>query len=289
MLAILSPAKMLNMEPVKRKVASTAPRLVGSHGDAIAGALGAMTKTQLKAVLGVSDALATINHQRYRDWVTASDGGEAAGKPCTFAYTGMAFKAFGAPSLSDDELEYAQRHVRVIDAVYGVLRPCDRIQAYRLEMQSKLAPPGGAAKDLYEYWSDAIREVLLDDFRELGSEAGGAGGSDAPRVLVNLASAEYSKAVRFVDGDSVTVVDVAFKGVPVKKGRGLMARWIAQRQPATIEELKEFAVDGISFDERASKEHHLVFVAGKAGGAGKPTATKRRQGNAAPRGKRAKR
>ncbi|MCB2086826.1 MAG: peroxide stress protein YaaA [Sphingomonadaceae bacterium] len=252
MLTLLSPAKKLNLDPVATPLEITHPRL-----DADMRAIAAVAKKQkasdLKRLMKISDNLAELNAARFRAFDL--DGPGDVSKPAGLAFDGDVYWGLEAKSLDDETLTYAQEHLRILSGLYGVLRPMDAIQPYRLEMGTKMKNPRGAS--LYDFWGSTIAEAIADDLS-----------GHADRTVVNLASHEYFGAVDtaalgapVVTADFINIKD----GEPkrpmyhVKFARGLMARWILQNRVDRAEGLKDFNAEGYRFDATASGEGTLVF------------------------------
>jgi hypothetical protein len=164
-------------------------------------------------------------------------------------------------TLSDDDLEFAQKHLRVLSGLYGVLRPYDGIQPYRLEMGTKLANERGA--DLYTFWGDAITRQLNSELNLLASVGGG------PKIIVNVASVEYFKSVQTgAFSSDVVIVDCVFMdngkivSVYAKRARGLMCRYIIQNRISDVEGIKQFNLEGYAFSAAQSTDSTLMFSRG---------------------------
>lgn len=253
MLTLLSPAKKLNMDPVETGVPVTQPRLAEDTIE-----LATVAKTQsaadLKRLMHISDKLADMNFERFQAFQL--DNRSNSAKPAGLAFDGDVYWGLEADSLSDDALAYAQDHLRILSGLYGVLRPMDAIQPYRLEMGTKMK--NGRGKSLYDFWGSRIAERLNDDL---------AGHADT--TVVNLASNEYFKAV---DTDALgrTVIGAKFLNVKdgksrslmyyAKHARGSMARWIMENRVDRADGLKDFNADGYSLDAKASTDTELVFT-----------------------------
>lgn len=202
---------------------------------------------QLKKLLACNDALAQEAFGRFQEMDLPK--GET---PALLAYDGIQYKYMAPGLFTQDQLEYVKEHLRILSGFYGVLRPFDGVNPYRLEMQAKLATARG--KNLYQFWGDALAEQLL--------------GEDC--VLVNLASEEYAKAVRPFVKDKARFITCVFgeeaepgklveKGVYVKMARGEMVRFAAERGAQTPEELRGFDRLGYRFDQELSSEEIYVF------------------------------
>ncbi|MGL4875370.1 MAG: peroxide stress protein YaaA [Clostridium sp.] len=179
--------------------------------------------------------------------------------PCIFYFNGEAFKGLEIESYTIDELEYANKHLRVLSGMYGVLRPLDRISKYRLEMGTKLSI--GDKKNLYEFWEDDIKNDLIKEVKETESD-----------ILVNLASEEYSKSAKLKEFKDIKIITPVFKEykngsykivtVHAKRARGLMASYIMKNKVNTIEELKKFDLEGYVYREDMSNKEALVYTIG---------------------------
>lgn len=257
MLTILSPAKKLDFESESLNGNalrnSTTPEFAGQAAE-IAGIARALTLDQIQGMMKLSDNLAALTHRRFADF---DAGGEAArGRQAVFAFRGDAYLGLDAGSLSNADIAYAQNHLRILSGLYGLLRPRDMIQAYRLEMATKLRNPRG--RDLYAYWRDDLAAAVN---RSLG-------GSGQP-VLVNLASKEYSRAIDAA-ALKARVVTPQFKeikeGTPrimsffAKKARGMMTRFLIQNRIEDPEGIKDFTAAGYAFDPALSAGDEWVFT-----------------------------
>lgn len=253
MLTILSPAKRLDFESESLGAAGSIPEFAGAAAE-IADVAGALTLDQIQGMMKLSDKLASLTHARFADF---EPGGEAArGRQAVFAFRGDAYLGLDADSLSGGDIDYAQDHLRILSGLYGLLRPRDMIQAYRLEMGSKLRNPRG--RDLYAWWRDDLVDAVNRSFN----------GAAQP-ILVNLASKEYFGAI---DADRLTarVVTPQFKeikeGAPriisffAKKARGMMTRFIIQNRIEDPEGLKDFTEAGYAFNPALSAGDELVFT-----------------------------
>jgi len=252
MLTLLSPAKKLNMDPIETGVPVTKPRLLDDTKE-----LATVAKTQtaddLKRLMHISDNLAAMNFERFQAFNLDNKSNSA--KPAGLAFDGDVYWGLDADSLSEDTLTFAQDHLRILSGLYGVLRPMDAIQPYRLEMGTKMA--NGRGKSLYEFWETRIADRLNGDLR----------GHD-DKTVVNLASNEYFKAVD-TKGLGRTVISAKFLNVKdgksrslmyyAKHARGTMARWIMENRVDRADGLKDFNTDGYSLDVVASTESQLVF------------------------------
>ncbi len=254
MIVLLSPAKNLDFSPAPASAPDfTAPRLL-EETRALSKVARKLTRAQLKGLMGLSDDLAQLNHQRFKAFAGTpeADGTMAA----AFAFAGDVYRGLDARSLDAKSLAFAQDHIRMLSGLYGLLRPLDAIEPYRLEMGTKLANPRG--ENLYAFWGARIAEQINADLPAKG-----------PRTIVNLASKEYFSAVdrAALDADIITP---AFKDIKdgkarvlfmyAKRARGLMARWIAEHQITNPTALRDFDVEGYRFDAAASTATDWVFT-----------------------------
>jgi uncharacterized protein len=253
MIAIISPAKTLDLKtPVPTKD-RTDPEFNDSAGQLVE-ILQRLRPKQLGELMSISDKLAQLNHARFADWSPKPD--LDAVHPALFAFQGDVYRGFKAHELTVKQIEYAQDHLRILSGLYGVLRPLDQMQAYRLEMGTGLKNKAG--KDLYAFWGSKITDSLNRQIRQTGS-----------KFVLNLASQEYFRSVR--PSDLVcSVVSPVFKeiknGQPkvitlfAKIARGTMAAWAMKNKVKTPKKLVEFAEDGYRYDAGSSTPEVPVFT-----------------------------
>lgn len=248
MLVVVSPAKKLDMSPTK-DVTPTRPAF---HAEAkeLASVAHRLTVRDLQKLMKISEPLAKLNADRFAEFGTMPQ------KPAVLAFAGDTYQGLEAGSLDPDEMEWAQDHFRILSGLYGLLRPRDAIEPYRLEMGSRLKTARG--KTLYDYWGDTIAKALNAQAEAVGAE-----------TLVNCASQEYFGAV---DGDALNlrVVTPVFmeekSGTPkvvsfyAKKARGAMARFVIQHRLTDPEALRAFDMGGYRYNERLSTEDSPVFL-----------------------------
>ncbi len=252
MLFLLSPAKSLDYESTLPAIAATQPKFVPQSAELIA-TLKKKTPQQISELMDLSDALAKLNVQRYKAW--SPQFTEATARPAVLAFNGDVYEGLDAKSLKPKDLQWAQDHVAILSGLYGVLRPLDLMQPYRLEMGTALKH--GKANNLYQFWGALIAEHLNQQLSH----------SKEP-VIVNLASQEYFKAVDrkalqarviecvFQDHKNGQYKIISFFA---KRARGLMARYAIQQQAKTPEALQAFNLEGYAFEASASSEDSLVF------------------------------
>jgi len=252
MLIVLSPAKSLDYDTPAHVDTASEPRFVPQSAELI-DILRQKSPQDIAALMDLSDKLALLNVERYAKWTPEFT--PANSKQAALAFDGDVYDGFSAKTLDADDLAWAQDHVRILSGLYGVLRPLDRMQPYRLEMGTALRNDGG--RDLYAFWGARIAESLNADF-----------GDDPAPVLVNLASEEYFKAVArkvlkarvvtpvFEDGKAGSFKVVSFYA---KKARGLMARWAVVNRITEVDALKAFDSAGYRYAPEASKADRWVF------------------------------
>lgn len=252
MLIILSPAKSLDFETPAPKIEATLPDYL-DRSQRLIERLRAYSPAELGRLMGISDALAVLNVGRYAQWATPFTAENA--KAALLAFNGDVYEGLEAKTLSASDLAFAQQRLRILSGLYGVLRPLDLIQPYRLEMGTRLAMPEGM--DLYAFWGDAPTAALNAALREAKA-----------KTLVNLASDEYSRVVRPAQLKAPIVQPVfedwsgsKFKVVSfyAKRARGRMARYAIAERLRRAEDLKAFDADGYRFDEAASSEARWIF------------------------------
>ncbi|MEP5631404.1 MAG: peroxide stress protein YaaA [Tateyamaria sp.] len=251
MLVVISPAKRLDW--AERDVATTEPMMQDDAVRLVRTARN-LTLGNLKTLMSLSDDLARLNRDRFAAFEDAPDAGLT--RPAMLAFAGDTYQGLHAESLSADDTAYAQDHLRILSGLYGVLRPLDAIQPYRLEMGSRLKTRRGAS--LYEYWRDDIAKALNAQAETTGTN-----------MLVNCASQEYFGAVplKALKPQVITPVFMEDKGAGpkivsffAKRARGAMARHIVQNQVHNLDGIRAFEVDGYQFQPEASDETRLVFV-----------------------------
>jgi hypothetical protein len=251
MLILLSPAKNLDWSAPPAGLPRTAPALA-KETKALSAAAKALSRADLMRLMGISEKLADLNWQRFQSFDPAAK--PEAGKQAVLAFNGEVYQGLKAATLKAEDLIWAQDRLRILSGLYGLLRPLDAIQPYRLEMGTKLATAKG--EDLYDFWGSAIAKALNKD---LGADG----------VVLNLASDEYFSAVdrKALQGRVITpnfkdVKDGKARAVFlfVKQARGLMARWAIQNRVEEVEALKRFSLGGYRFDPKASQGDNWVFT-----------------------------
>jgi len=253
MLIVISPAKKLDYDtPVKTKTATTPDYMADSQE--LITRLRQFSALDLAELMHLSMKLAELNFDRYEAWQPECTKDNA--KQALLAFQGDVYQGMDAASFSAAELKFAQQHLRMLSGLYGLLRPLDLMQAYRLEMGTKLST--GRGKNLYEFWGDIITDGLNKQLKKIKSD-----------TLVNLASNEYFKSVKpkQLNADIITPAFKEYKngdykmiGIYAKRARGLMSRYIIQNQLSDPEALKEFCSEGYRFSSKLSKGNTWVFT-----------------------------
>ena len=253
MIIVLSPAKTLDYE-FDNDTNNSVPSFL-SQSSKLIGQLKKKEPKDIASLMGLSDKLATLNYDRYQSW-TASKKASDDSKPALLVFKGDVYQGLQAEDLSKKEMNFAQKHIRILSGLYGILRPLDLMKPYRLEMGTKLETAQG--KNLYEFWGDKIQKNVLDELKNQKSD-----------LLINLASKEYFSVLGKVPQD-VNVISPAFKDYKngkykiisfyAKKARGLMARWIIQNKVTDFENLKDFDVDGYKYSKAESTSTTPVFL-----------------------------
>lgn len=253
MLVVISPAKNLDYDTPPTTTVATQPELM-AHTQELMATCRTLAPQDLASLMKISDKLAQLNAQRFTDWHLPFTMQNA--KQAVLAFNGDVYTGLDASSLSEKELMYAQAHLRILSGLYGLLRPLDLMQAYRLEMGTGLANSRG--KNLYEFWGEVITTHLNQALAEQGDN-----------VLVNLASNEYFKSVKptLVEGLIVTPVfkdkkNGEYKVISffAKKARGLMARYIIKEQISQVTQLQQFDYAGYRYNAEMSTGSAPVFT-----------------------------
>ena len=251
---VLSPAKSLNFENVPQLNGYTQPAFL-KESESLVGQLKKMTPKKIGDLMNVSEQLSNLNYQRYQDWKLPFTQDNA--KPALYVFTGDAYRGMDARSFSEEEVNFANTSLRILSGLYGVLKPSDLMQPYRLEMGTKF-PGNQKAKNLYQFWGDKIVDALNEEMNE-------------QEALVNIASNEYFKAIntKKLKGKLITCLFKENKaGVYkvvmsyAKFARGLMARFVIQNKINEVEHLKAFDLDGYMFNNSLSTDNEFVFTRG---------------------------
>ena len=252
MLTILNSSKTLDMQLPARVSKHSMPQF-SAECAILVKALRKLSVSELAALMGMSEKLAVLNVERYRNW--QRHPGPATSKQALLAFKGDVFDAMDVESYDMKAFNYAQQHLRILSGLYAVLRPLDLIQPYRLEMATRLS--AGGCKNLYEFWGDKIHQSLSDLLKR-----------EKSGILVNLASLEYFKAVK-ANRLKATVITPVFKerqdsgyrvvAIYAKKARGRMCDFIIRNRIKQPENLKSFNLDGYRFRAGLSTDTQWVF------------------------------
>ncbi|RLM28195.1 hypothetical protein BIY29_00635 [Brenneria alni] len=252
MLIIISPAKTLDYTSPLATQRFTQPELL-DYSSQLISICKKLTPAQISSLMGISDKLGSLNAVRFNEWHPDFTPDNA--RQALLAFKGDVYTGLAAENFSEEDFDFAQQHLRMLSGLYGVLRPLDLMQPYRLEMGTKLDNKAG--KDLYSFWGDIITATLNQAISEQGDD-----------ILVNLASDEYFKAVKpkklnarlikpvFLDEKNGKFKIISFYA---KKARGLMSRFIIKNRLTQPEQLKDFDLEGYFFAEAESSVHELVF------------------------------
>ncbi len=257
MLVVVSPAKNLDFETPVPVASFTRPAMLSS-AEALVETCRKLTPADLSSLMKISDKLATLNANRFDSFTTPFTKDNA--RQALYAFNGDVYTGLDAYSLSEQDVEYAQQHLRMLSGLYGLLRPLDLMQPYRLEMGTRLENPKG--KNLYEFWGTDITLALNKALEEQGDN-----------VLINLASNEYFKSVKAKSLDGMIITphfkdkkNGQYKVISffAKKARGLMARYVIQKRIEDVAGLKAFSEAGYVFSPEQSTETDLVFLRDEA-------------------------
>ena len=249
MITVISPAKTLDLNPVEVPVV-TEPQFKKEIKE-LAGIMKKKSQNDLQELMGVSENIATLNRDRFKNF--SSEFTLENSKPALFTFKGDVYRKMNVEDYSEEQLSFAQDHLRILSGLYGLLKPLDLIQPYRLEMGIKL--PNKKAGDLYGFWQDKITKAL--------NEAAQDG------IVVNLASQEYFKAVN-LKKLKAKVIHITFKeyregaykiiAIFAKQARGAMANYIIENQIEDPEKLKLFDIDKYEYSEQLSTADEWVFI-----------------------------
>ncbi len=253
MLMVISPAKKLDVDAVATTKKSTQPQLL-EDAQALIDELRELAPQDVSALMGISDKLGVLNYERYQDWSQPFTADNA--KQALFTFKGDVYVGLDAESFNSQDISFAQQHLRILSGLYGVLRPLDLMQAYRLEMGTRFSNHRG--KDLYTFWGDKITQALNQQLKKNKTD-----------VLVNLASTEYFKSVD-LSSLNAQVITPIFKDQKngqykiisfyAKKARGLMAAYVIKNQITDSQQLKKFNIDGYAYDASLSKGNEWIFT-----------------------------
>ncbi|MGB6267974.1 MAG: peroxide stress protein YaaA [Olleya sp.] len=248
---VISPAKSLDFETKLPTTKATEAQFL-EQAEKLNTLLKKKSPKALSNLMSISDNLAQLNYNRNQDWTLPFTKDNA--RPALYAFNGDVYRGLDAYTIPKDKLELTQNTVRILSGLYGVLKPLDLMQPYRLEMGTKLKV--GSKKDLYQFWKKDIVKALNEALEE-------------NELFLNLASNEYFKAID-TKALKVPIIDVTFKEFKngklkiisffAKEARGLMARYVIDTNAKTIDDLKQFNYDNYQFDGNLSTQKNLVFT-----------------------------
>ena len=253
MLAVISPAKTLDFETPSLAKSNSQPEFL-DHSQTLIKKLRTLSESDLSSLMSISSNLAVLNEKRYQDWSLPFTKSNA--KQAIMAFKGDVYTGFNFEEYNEKDFAYAQNHLRILSGLYGLLRPLDLIQPYRLEMGTKLATK--KAKDLYAFWSSDLTNSLYGAIKKSGNQ-----------ILINLASNEYFNVV---DKQKLkgTVITPVFKDKKndnykiisffAKKARGAMSDYIIRNRISEPDGLKEFKGMGYRFNQKLTNDDNWVFT-----------------------------
>ena len=253
MIAIISPSKTQDFSSNGQPEAFSQPQFL-KQSEMLVKELRKKKTADIKSLMEVSDKIAELNYERYRQFKTPFTPEDS--KQALFSFKGDVYTGIDSENYKEEELEFAQDHLRILSGLYGVLRPLDLIQPYRLEMKIKLKNRRG--KDLYSFWGNRLTEALNRDFE-----------NQQNKVLINLASNEYFKALdkKKLKAEIITPVFKEHKNgkysviaIFAKKARGMMTDFIIKNKIQEAEELKTFHQEGYEYSEQLSQGNEWVFI-----------------------------
>jgi len=253
MLIVISPAKTLDFENARMVSEQSKPDYI-KQAKTLVGILKKQSSEDLMKLMSISDKLAALNHLRFKQWLPEPINDN--GKQALCAFKGEVYTGLNVDDWEDKNFSFAQQHLRILSGLYGILRPLDKISPYRLEMGTKLENNKG--KNLYDFWGSTITKNIQTQLKDKGDN-----------VLINLASNEYFKAIKAKElkAEIITPVFKDFKNGEykvlsffAKKARGLMSRYIIQKELTTAEDIKHFAEGGYFYNDKLSKGNEWVFT-----------------------------
>ena len=253
MLALISPAKKLDFESETTLSTHSQPDFI-DHASNLVKSARQLSRAKLAQTMKLSDNLADLNYRRFQSFNTPFDLGNA--KQAALVFNGDTYVGLQATTFDDKDFEFAQSHLRILSGLYGLLRPLDLIQPYRLEMGARFNPPG--KKDLYDFWDGELTDAINEELD-----------SHSDQTVINLASNEYFKSIK-KKGLKGRLITPAFKeikdgetrmlGMFAKQARGMMARYMIQNRIEEADGLKSFNLGGYKFQKDLSDDTNWVFT-----------------------------
>jgi len=256
MLVLISPAKIQNFKPQSVTEQYTLPEFL-KQSEQLIQLIKGLSISELAKLLDINSSLTQLNIDRYFNWHLPFSPQNA--KQAVLTFDGEAFRGLNAKTFSSDDFDYAQSHLRILSGLYGVLRPLDLIQPYRIDVSSKLRNPKGS--DLYAFWKEKVSASVLKAMRN----------GDKQEFILNLMSKEYLKTldlkhkkVKIIDVEFYEMKDDQYKQIVIytKKARGLMAQYVIKNRIEDIEDLKGFSAENYWFSPQMSTDSKLVFTRG---------------------------
>lgn len=256
MIILMNSSKTMDVEKPARISKRSRPDF-GDDSDILVRKLRRLSVTDFSKLMGVSEKLALMNIDRYKRWRVSPP--ESAAKQALLAFKGDIYAAMDAENYTMKEFNFAQKHLRILSGLYGILRALDLIQPYRLEMATKLSTDRG--NSLYQFWGDQLTHSLEAMLKQ-----------EKSGVLINLASVEYFKAIKAnqLRADVITPVFKEFRddsyrvvAIYAKKARGLMSNHIIQNQMTRVEDLQSFDLDGYRFNSKLSSAQEWIYTRGE--------------------------
>jgi len=253
MILVISPAKTLDYDSALPVEKFSMPEFLDDSSELIKG-LKKKSVDDIKGLMKLSDKLAELNVGRYRDWKLPFSEDNA--RQSMFAFKGDVYVGLDAYSFEEKDIDFAQQHLRILSGLYGILKPLDLMQPYRLEMGTRLENKRG--KNLYQFWGDKLSQAINSEMESMKSQ-----------TLVNLASNEYYTAVneKVLDADVITPQFLDFKNGKykmisffAKKARGMMCSWIIRNKIEDPSKIKDFDVAGYKFCPERSEQNNPVFI-----------------------------
>jgi uncharacterized protein len=253
MLIVISPAKTLDYESRVKTRKFSQPEFI-KHSKALVKELRELTPEEISELMRVSPKIGELNFSRFINWMSPFTPENA--RQAIYAFKGDVYTGIEVETYKAADLDFAQKHLRILSGLYGVLRPLDLMQAYRLEMGSRFANAKGS--NLYEFWDDQVTRSINSAIAE-----------QQGRVLINLASNEYFKVLKTkeLNADIITPVFKDYKNGKykvvsffAKKARGLMTSYIIKNRLKKVEDLKSFDISGYGFNEALSDDSEFVFT-----------------------------
>lgn len=252
MIVVVSPAKKLDFTSNEVKENWSIPAYL-DQSEVLIKSARKLSRKKIANMMNISDSLADLNYERYRDFSTPFT--LANSRQAILAFKGDTYVGLDAETLTDDDLDFAQDHFRILSGLYGMLRPLDLMQAYRLEMGCGLKPP--RRKNLYDFWKDRLTQGINDLMEEKNTD-----------VIINCASNEYFKAIdeKKIKGRVITPRFKFVKkgivkspGMMAKRARGMMARYIIQNKIDNVKDLEKFNADSYKFQPKLSDDLGMEF------------------------------